>query len=55
MSEDGAKIERALEHGMSEERAMMGSNNTVKPKTIKDSDLNNSIMNETKAAYTPHF
>jgi hypothetical protein len=40
---------------MSEERGMMGSNNTVKSKTIKDFDLNDSSMNEIKAAYTPHF
>jgi hypothetical protein len=58
MSPDGAKIERTLEHGMSddrsEKRGMMGSNNTVKPKTIKDLDLNDSSMNEIKVAYTRH-
>jgi hypothetical protein len=59
MSEDGAKIERTLEHGMSEDRSeeqgRMGSNNIIKPKTIKDLDLNDSSMNEIKVAYTPHF
>jgi hypothetical protein len=40
---------------MSEEQEMMGSNNTAKPKTIKDLDLNDSSMNEVKVAYTPHF
>jgi hypothetical protein len=34
---------------------MMGSHKTVKPKTIKDLDLNDSSMNEIKVADTPHF
>jgi hypothetical protein len=50
-----AKRERGSEHGMSEERGMMGSNDTAKPKTIKDLDLNDSRMDEIKVAYTPHF
>jgi hypothetical protein len=40
---------------MSEKRGMIGSNNTVKPKTIKDLNLNDSSMNEVKVAYAPHF
>jgi hypothetical protein len=40
---------------MSEERGMMGSNNTAKPKTIKDLDLNDGSMNEITVAHTPHF
>jgi hypothetical protein len=35
---------------MSEERRMMGSNNTAKPKTVKDLDLNDISMNEIKVA-----
>jgi hypothetical protein len=40
---------------MGEERGMMGSNNTAKPKTIKDIDLNDSTINERKVPSTPHF
>jgi hypothetical protein len=48
-------MEKGSEHGMSEERGMMGSNNTAKPKTIKDLDLNKSSINEIKFAYTLTF
>jgi hypothetical protein len=34
---------------------MMGSNNAAKPKMTKDSDLNDSSMNEIKVEYTPYF
>jgi hypothetical protein len=50
-----AKRERGSDHRMSEELEMIGSNNTAKPKTVKDLDLNDNSTNARNVAYIPHF